>query len=199
MPSTSGKLASYEKHCKCCNSTLVLRSKRDIERKTFCSFDCKAEYQKTQAPPARRPYAVAKKCECCGIDFVATDKLQKFCNPKCQSKNAVSKRLARNATLEGHLKRLLVYKQRKNLSLEFLTGLYKRQNGLCALSGVPMTWEVLNGKVSTNLSLDRIDSSQGYTEDNVQLVCRIVNIMKNNLSVDEFVGWCKLIEVHNAF
>ena len=62
-----------------------------------------------------------------------------------------------------------------------------------------MTWEVLNGKVPTNLSLDRIDSSQGYTEDNVQLVCRIVNIMKNDLSVDEFVGWCKLIEVHNAF
>jgi len=29
-------------------------------------------------------------------------------------------------------------------------------------------------------SLDRVDSSKGYTKDNVQLVCRIYNTAKGN-------------------
>lgn len=39
-------------------------------------------------------------------------------------------------------------------------------------------------------SLDRIDSSKGYTKDNVQLVAFIVNYMKNALSESEFLTIC---------
>lgn len=199
MPSVSRKWATYKKHCKHCSGLLAIRSIRDVERKTFCSFTCKADFQKTQPSPARRPYTVAKCCEGCKIDFLATDKLQRFCTPKCQAKLGAKRYAEKNDTFDGHLKRLLIYKGRKRLTLPMLQNMYKTQNGLCALSGVPMTWGTNKGHVRTHISLDRIDSAVGYEENNVHLVCRIVNIMKNNLTVDEFVGWCKLIEAQNAF
>jgi hypothetical protein len=199
VPSVSKKWAEYEKHCKHCNERLAIRSIRDVERKAFCSFACKSEFQKTQPPPVRRPYAVAKCCEGCGIDFLATDKLQRFCTTKCQAKTGAKRHAERTNTFDGHLKRLLVYKGRKQLSLPMLQEMFKRQNGLCALSGVPMTWGANEGRVPTHVSIDRIDSNKGYDENNVHLVCRIVNIMKNNLTVNEFVGWCKLVEANNAF
>ena len=42
----------------------------------------------------------------------------------------------------------------------------------------------------TNASVDRIDSNRGYVEDNVQLVCKAVNLMKNELTMDELDYWC---------
>lgn len=83
-----------------------------------------------------------------------------------------------------------------NISIEYAWGLF---TGKCALSGVPIT-------ISSNIkegnpdyskftaSLDRIDSSKGYIEGNVQWVHKIVNIMKGSLSEREFKKWCSLIE-----
>jgi hypothetical protein len=45
--------------------------------------------------------------------------------------------------------------------------------------------------------LDRIDSSKGYTIDNVQWVHKIVNIMKHDVEEKEFFNWCKLITERN--
>jgi len=42
-------------------------------------------------------------------------------------------------------------------------------------------------------SLDRIDSTGGYTEGNVQWVHRTVNFMKQSLSDAELVQWCRRI------
>ena len=38
-----------------------------------------------------------------------------------------------------------------------------------------------------NFSIDRIDSSKGYTPDNVQLIATWVNRAKNNLSEKDFI------------
>lgn len=43
------------------------------------------------------------------------------------------------------------------------------------------------------VSIDRIDSTKGYTKDNTQLVCDIVNRMKLDLPMNEFVILCKII------
>lgn len=59
-----------------------------------------------------------------------------------------------------------------------------------------MTYKFYEGRVNTNLSIDRIDSAKGYTRDNVQLVTMAANQMKNDLTIDELVGMCKrIIEV----
>ena len=198
MPSVSLDVSLTEKHCKCCNAKLVITKQRDVERKQYCSFNCKANFQKTISTKPRI-FSEARKCEGCGIDYIATQKVQRFCTKGCQAKIGARRSLAKHNNLESHLKRLLIRKERKHLTLDFLLKVYESQNGLCALTGVPMTWETLSGKVATNISIDRVDSTIGYEEQNIQLVCRIVNIMKNNLSLNEFIGWCRLVEQNNAF
>lgn len=84
-------------------------------------------------------------------------------------------------------------KKREEISLDFLTALWDKQKGLCALTGEPMTIIRGEGRVMTNVSIDRIDSSKEYTEDNIQLVCLIVNLMKQQLTVKELIQWCKKV------
>jgi hypothetical protein len=82
---------------------------------------------------------------------------------------------------------------------------YEKQNGLCALTGITMTWEYSSDenkgfyssvKYPFNLSPDRIDSSKGYTKDNLQFVCNRVNAMKNNMNMEELFDFCKKIVEH---
>jgi len=85
------------------------------------------------------------------------------------------------------------------ISLDALELLWHTQNGCCALTGWQMTMELGNGVVSTNCSIDRIDSNQGYVVGNVQLVCRAANIAKSNLVQSDFIQLCKaILEKANA-
>lgn len=48
-------------------------------------------------------------------------------------------------------------------------------------------------------SLDRIDSAKGYTKDNIQVISRIANIMKNNATEQELVSFAKgVLAVHQG-
>lgn len=49
-----------------------------------------------------------------------------------------------------------------------------------------------NGKFISN-GIDRIDSSKGYTKDNIVPCCKICNQMKNNLSLKDFLNHIKNI------
>lgn len=44
--------------------------------------------------------------------------------------------------------------------------------------------------------IDRVDSSLGYTADNVVPCCKVCNIAKRDLSVGEFSSWVKRISAH---
>lgn len=77
-----------------------------------------------------------------------------------------------------------------DLTLDYLMYLWEKQDGKCALTGIQMTYKFYEGRVNTNLSVDRIDSTKGYSKDNVQLVCMAANQMKNDLSMSEFLELC---------
>ena len=83
-----------------------------------------------------------------------------------------------------------------NLDIQFLLDMYESQKGLCAISGEKMTFLAGHGRIETNISIDRIDSDQGYVRDNVQLVCLAVNLMKQRLSTHGLVTWCQRIMEH---
>jgi PP-loop superfamily ATP-utilizing enzyme len=58
---------------------------------------------------------------------------------------------------------------------------------LCPVFGVPM---VVNTEYAA--SLDRIDSSKGYTKDNIQVISNKANILKNDATIAElklFANW----------
>jgi len=47
-------------------------------------------------------------------------------------------------------------------------------------------------------SLDRIDSSKGYIEGNVQWVHRKINMMKQSYTQEEFIELCQAVVRNNT-
>lgn len=80
-----------------------------------------------------------------------------------------------------------------DLTLDYLMYLWEKQSGKCALTGMQMTYKFYEGRVNSNLSVDRIDSAKGYSKDNVQLVCMVANQMKNDLTMSEFIELCEAV------
>ena len=78
-----------------------------------------------------------------------------------------------------------------NITWQFLDKLWENQNGKCAITGYDMTYQSGNGKVVTNVSIDRIDGKGIYTEDNVRLTCVSANIARGILGEKEFIKMCK--------
>ena len=123
-----------------------------------------------------------------------------------QESNGISPSAQYRKSLNGCLSFLIsCAKQRvKNrnydcdLTLNDLKSLYDSQMGLCALSGKKMTWGSGEGRVPTNISIDRINRKFGYTKSNVQLVCDFVNNMKGTMSNKQIVEWCKSVVEHSG-
>lgn len=83
-----------------------------------------------------------------------------------------------------------------NLSMTFLDNLFSLQDGKCALSGMNLNLFPIKHSESRKeitASLDRIDSSKGYVENNVQFVHKAINIMKGCLDNSEFINICKYV------
>ena len=83
-----------------------------------------------------------------------------------------------------------------NVTPEYLKYLLEVvQENKCKITGLPI--RIFNKKECKTLydsaSLDRIDSSIGYIEENVQWVCLGVNYMKMNFSNDELIKTISLI------
>lgn len=78
-----------------------------------------------------------------------------------------------------------------DLEPEDILKLYKDQEGRCALTGWPIGWAE-RGLAST-VSIDRIDSSEGYLLDNVQLLHKDVNMAKQQYSQDYFISMCEAV------
>ena len=81
-----------------------------------------------------------------------------------------------------------------DLGLEDLLELWEKQQGKCALTNITMTHIKGQGRVNTNVSVDRIDGSiKEYRKDNIQLVCYRINMMKHEMDEKDFNWWCNAI------
>lgn len=79
------------------------------------------------------------------------------------------------------------------VTLDDVADLYEQQGGCCALTGWSIAFpEVGHAQLST-VSIDRIDSSFGYLRENIQLVDKRVNMMKQAYSQEEFILVCKAV------
>jgi len=80
-----------------------------------------------------------------------------------------------------------------DIDVEFLLKLLDDQDWTCALSGIKMTAVWGEGRVGTNISIDRISNDRPYTKDNIRLVCLIANAMKGKMKDEELIEWCRRI------
>lgn len=89
--------------------------------------------------------------------------------------------------------------KKRNLKLsitkQYAYSVLENQKFCCALTGVPISIHSQGEK--TTASLDRIDSSKGYIEGNVQWVHKNINIMKWDLSQSDFISWCQKVYSHH--
>lgn len=151
----------------------------------------------------------ATKCRICAnkenyIKNVELGKMHvKEYSPKHQGIGDLSKSLYYHYKYQAKIRKI-----KFSVSIEYLWNLYLQQEGKCALSGTDICLKskksgstitsVNNGYRNLdyskfNASLDRIDSSKGYIEGNVQWVERKINIMKNNLLQKDFINLCNLV------
>lgn len=88
------------------------------------------------------------------------------------------------------------YNYEFNITIEDIWNQFLKQDRKCALSGVLLTLAKDSKPKSfkeQTASLDRIDSTKGYTPENIQWVHKIVNKMKQNITDEEFTKWCCII------
>lgn len=67
---------------------------------------------------------------------------------------------------------------------------------MCPYLAIPLTNQRGEGKVLSNISLDRIDNSKGYIPGNVQVISSLANTMKNSASLEELETFCKNVLNH---
>jgi hypothetical protein len=84
-----------------------------------------------------------------------------------------------------------------SVSIEYLWQLFQKQDGKCYYTGEELTLSTRNTKGGMTASLDRLDSSKGYLEDNVVWCHKDVNVMKMDKSEQEFYELCQKIVNHN--
>lgn len=101
----------------------------------------------------------------------------------------------------GVLRISFLNKFKKNASLrgipyevsdEYLAKTLIDQDFRCALSGRKISAMGINN----DASIDRIDSSVGYIEGNVHWVHKMVNMCKQQYSLDDFLSMCEDISNH---
>lgn len=79
--------------------------------------------------------------------------------------------------------------------------LFLSQDGKCALTGQPIhiARDLTRKRKTHTASFDRIDSSRGYTLDNVQWVHRDVNRLKNKFSEGFLLAMAKQLLEHHGY
>lgn len=149
----------------------VTRNKK-LNRENYCSLKCHAK---------SRDYSHL-------VPFYGQNKIADYCNNR-QDKFTGFREFIRRGNIKGR-------KYQVEVSLEYLLDVWENQKGICVYSGVQL---VLPNKKSSKhemASLDRIDSSKGYIEGNIQFISAAMNYMKNTMSHEETVELCKIIASH---
>ena len=133
-------------------------------------------------------------CIVCDKQFETFHPNYLCCSAECGKANKINKKYLRlSGNWELYFKHLLSKKE-SSVSAKELVELLKKQKGKCALSGALLTCEKVKGKyVKTNASIDRIIAGGGYNIENIQLVCRAVNSFRHDLTISEFITWCKRV------
>jgi len=96
-------------------------------------------------------------------------------------------------------------KHKMTLSVKYLKSLWEKQIGICPYTGIKMTLpkntlDCAKIRSLKKASLDRIDSSVGYIDGNVEFVCMAINNAKNNFTkkeMEDFLRSIKLSVTHS--
>jgi len=113
------------------------------------------------------------------------------------SQKRYAARTPRRALYQALRSALKRYPTDEPVTLDQLLDKFTEQSGKCALSGVEMTWSgkaSILGRVRPNsVSLDRVDSSKGYTVKNVRLICYCFNAFRGDMTDEEMYLYAHIL------
>jgi hypothetical protein len=149
-----------------------------------------------------------KTCFCCKTDkphslffkhHLTIDGYHSWCKACC-TEGSKRSRVKLNSTIEGrasvflqNAKKAAAKRQQEfALTISDIVDCWNSQSSICAYSGRVMTLEA--GNLHT-VSIERIDSSQGYIPANTILVCQAINRMKSDFEFNDFYDLCRDVAV----
>lgn len=83
-----------------------------------------------------------------------------------------------------------------SITIEYAWRLFLKQKRCCALSGLPLAMS--KDRIAHTASLDRIDSTKGYVQGNIQWVHKDINRMKNIFPQPRFIELCTAVALHKG-
>lgn len=138
------------------------------------------------------------QCDCGNTKSIARRSLCFEGKSKTRSCGCLQKEAVHNSQYKGFMDisqtywyhNVLINAKRRNilvnLTKEEVWEKYLIQGGLCIYTNLPI-------KFGDDASIDRIDSSLGYDYDNIQIVHKLVNQMKQGYGEDEFLRYCFMV------
>lgn len=82
------------------------------------------------------------------------------------------------------------------LTMDILADCMERQHNCCALTGWHIRFPDLREQGVGHASVDRINSDGDYTPDNIQLLDKRINMMKQAYSQEFFIAACRAVAAH---
>lgn len=159
----------------------ISKNNKNNNTRWNCLCDCGA---KTKTSTSNFLYRNVKACQkCANIAKTPYGRYEEIPNEYIY-------RVRKNAINRGHI---------FSISIEYSWDLFLKQNRKCALSGIELNFTSRSNMSSMTASLDRIDSSKGYIEGNVQWVHKLINRMKMDLSDSELIDFCHQISDYQRF
>lgn len=135
----------------------------------------------------RSDIAIVNRCEELGIQQqypIIMERKNQLKNARCTFEKTLKWKLGFAKTRAAKLNIPF------NLKVEDLLQMLDQQSGKCFYTEMELTPKP---SVPNTISIDRVDSNQGYTKDNVVLCVWDVNRMKQDLPVNRFVDLCATI------
>ncbi len=145
-------------------------------------------------------------CLQCGKEFDKENRLIKqsevhrngkhFCSISCSSTHDKELRFGKdcksNHMVRTAKKRATSKNMNFDLTTDFILEMFLKQDSKCHITGIKIFLPLRDEEKSLlQASIDRIDNSKGYTEDNVQLVSLGFNYMRNSLPLEDAIVFLK--------
>lgn len=154
-----------------------------------------------------------KQCTKCGEQkpfdaFHKNKKNKDGLRSRCKSCVYIAQKKHIESSYQNFLKDRLLQSEKRakikgflhTITIDDLLHIWDLQRGLCSYTHSSLQHTVGHAYYNKNpyaVSIDRIDSTRGYTLDNIQLICGHVNTMKGQLTESDFFEFVHAIAKHN--
>ena len=191
---SNGKWSAY---CEGCESLCLFSNKAgalNMLNRGSCRY-CRKDYRvKTDGVYKNYQDKWCSTCHLCGCEQAYTRydhaRQSTLANWRCKKCVAKEKGFSANATVGKEQRVYNRFRKSANsrriewdITFEEFISSY---DGFCSLTG----WGIDMSYSNDTASLDRKDSSKGYTKDNIQWVHSMVNMSKNKYDQNKFINMC---------